>query len=51
MSGMALFWVVTFFASALLFFLIAAVAGARGFVDLKTLLTGARRRGGSGTVK
>lgn len=43
MTAMALFWIVVFFGSALLFFVIAAVAGARGLVDLKELLRGAKR--------
>jgi len=46
MNTMALFWIVVFFCAALLFFVIAAVAGMRGLVDLKVLLRGSQRGDG-----
>jgi len=44
MNGPALFWIVVFFCSALLFFAIATVAGIRGVVDLRALLLGSEHR-------
>jgi hypothetical protein len=43
MNGAALLWITIFFCSVLMFFVIAAVAGVRGLMDLKELLKGARR--------
>jgi len=45
MSATALIWIILFFSAALLFFVIAAVAGLRGALDLKRLLKGANRSG------
>lgn len=46
MNGLALFWIVIFICSALLFFAIAAVAGIRGVFDLRALLLGSEHRKG-----
>ena len=43
MNDAALLWITVFFFSALLFFVIAAVAGTKGMLDLRDLLKGARR--------
>jgi hypothetical protein len=46
MNTMALFWIIVFSCAALLFFVIAAVAGIRGLVDLRVLLRGSQRGDG-----